>query len=169
MAIEYLKGRATVWPEDDGQSPQTVYFQPPKERKYNARWLLLWQDGSDIGVSMVEQATLEKPLTQTEYRVRDYLMGTIGLGNYVYVNQAEVARKLRVRRASVCDAIKRLIELEILIQGPKSGRSNTYMVNPAFCFSGGLGHGIRKRKEAIQEGKAKRIPFQEQQGSLLDS
>ena len=168
MAISYLEGRATVWPEDDGQSPQTVYFQPPKERKYNARWLLLWQDGSDIGVSMVEQAKLGKPLTQTEYRVRDYLMGTIGLGNYVYVNQAEVARELRLTRANVCNAIKRLIALEILIQGPKNGKSNTYMVNPAFCFSGGLGYGIQKRKEAIQESKAKRIPFQPTQASLLD-
>ena len=160
MATDYLKGRATVWPEDDEQSPQTVYFQPPKKRTYNARWLLLWQDGSDIGVSMMEQALMEKPLTQTEYRVRDYLLGTIGIGNYVYVNQAEVARELRLLRHKVCLAIKRLIELEILIQGPKSGRSNTYMVNPAFCFSGGLGNGIKKRKEAIQEGKAKRIQFQ---------
>ena len=159
MVIEYLKGKATVWPEDDGQSPQTVYFQPPKEHKYSTRWLLLWQEGSDIGVSMTEQAKMERPLTQTEYRVRDWLMGTIGIGNYVYVNQAEVARELHVRRASVCDAIKRLIELEILIQGPKSGRSNTYMVNPAFCFSGGLGKGIKARKEAIKNHKAKVIPF----------
>ncbi len=159
MAIDYLKGPATVWPEDGAQPPQTVYFQPPKNRKYNARWLLLWQDGSDIGVSMVEQAKLERPLTQTEYRVRDFLMGTIGLGNFVYVNQAEVARELRLLRHKVCLAIKRLIELNILIQGPKSGRSNTYMVNPAFCFSGGLGNGIQKRREAIKQGK--RIQFQQ--------
>lgn len=170
MPIEYLKGRATVWPEEDGQAPQTVYFQPPKNRKYEARWLLLWQDGSDIGVSIMEQAEMEKPLTQTEYRVRDWIMGTIGIGNYVHVNQAEMARRLRIERATASRAIKRLIELQILIEGPKSGKSNTYMVNPAFCFAGGLGHGIRKRKEAIQEGKAKRIPFKEQQqGSLLDS
>lgn len=168
MTIEYLKGRATVWPEDDAQAPQTVYFQPPKNRKYDTRWLLLWQDGSDIGVSMVEQAKLEKPLTQTEYRVRDYLMGTIGLGNYVYVNQAEVARELRLTRANVCNAIKRLIGLQILLQGPKNGKSNTYMVNPAFCFSGGLGHGIQQRKEAIKQGKAKRIEFQKQASLLED-
>lgn len=168
MAIEYLKGKATVWPEDDGQTPQTVYFQPPKNRKYDTRWLLLWQDGSDIGVGIVEQAKLEKPLTQTEYRVRDYLMGTIGLGNYVYVNQAEVARELNVHRISVVNAIKRLIELGILIQGPKSGRSNTYMVNPAFCFSGGLGNGIQKRKEAIENGKTAKV-LRFKQTSLLES
>lgn len=160
MQEKYLKGRASVWPEEDGQPPQTVYFQPPKNRKYDARWLLLWQDGSDIGVSMTEQAEMERPLTQTEYRVRDWLMGTIGIGNYVHVNQAEMARRLRIQRADASRAIKRLIELGILIQGPKSGRSNTYMVSPAFCFSGGLGNGLKARNEAIKQHKAKVIPFQ---------
>lgn len=155
---KYLKGRASVWPEEDEQPPQTVYFQPPKKKNYDARWLLLWQDGSDIGVSMTEQAEMNV-LTQTEYRVRDWLMGTIGIGNYVHVNQAEMARRLHIERATASRAIKRLIELGILIQGPKSGRSNTYMVSPAFCFSGGLGNGIKARKEAIKQHKAKIIPF----------
>lgn len=160
---DYLKGRATVWPEGEPQTPQTVYFQPPKSRNYDARWLLLWQDDSDIGVSMTEQAEMKKPLTQTEYRVRDWLMGTIGIGNYVHVNQAEMARRLRIQRADASRAIKRLIELGILIQGPKSGRSNTYMVSPAFCFSGGLGNGIKARKETIKEqkSKAKVLPFKD--------
>ena len=162
-STKYLKGRATVWPEDSAQPPQTVYFQPPKSRKYDTRWLLLWQDGSDIGVSMTEQAEMEKPLTQTEYRVRDWIMGTIGIGNYVHVNQAEMARRLRIDRKNASRAIKRLIELQILIEGPKSGKSCTYMVNPAFCFAGGLGYGIQQRRETIREGKAKVIQFQEPQ------
>ena len=150
---EYIKGLAEVCPFDD-QPVQTVYFEPPRKRNYPARWLLLWQDESDIGVSMSEQAKAAT-LTLTDYRVRDYLMGTIGIGNYVYVNQAEVARQLNVRRATVCDSIKHLIALQILLQGPKSGRSNTYMVNPAFCFSGGLGNGIKQRQAVIKGTKAK--------------
>ena len=159
MEEKYIKGKASVWPEEDGQTPQTVYFQPPKNKKYPARWLLLWQDGSDIGVSMTEQAEMERPLTQTEYRVRDWLMGTIGIGNYVHVNQAEMARRLRIDKKNASMAIKRLIELGILIQGPKSGRSNTYMVSPAFCFSGGIENGIKSRKETIKQYKAKVIKF----------
>ena len=153
----YLKGKASVWPEDEEQTPQTVYFVPPHPKKrYPERWLLLWQDGSDIGVSMTEQAE-ENVLTQTEYRVRDWLMGTIGIGNYVYVNQAEMARRLRIERATASRAIKRLIELGILLRGPKSGRSNTYMVSPAFCFAGALGEGIKQRKVVIEEGKRAKI------------
>ena len=107
---------------------------------------------------MVAQAKSHQ-MTLTDYRVRDFLMGTIGLGNYVFVNQAEVARELSVHRITVVESIKRLCDMQILIKGPKSGRSNTYMVNPAFCFSGGLGNGVKQRKEAIQEGKAKVLPF----------
>ena len=39
-----LKGLATVWPEEEGQAPQTVYFQPPKKKKYPVEWLNLWQN-----------------------------------------------------------------------------------------------------------------------------
>ena len=154
---EYLKGQATAWPEDETQNPMTVYFVPPKKKKYNERWLLLWQGETGIGVSMTEQAEMEKPLTQTEYRVRDWLMGTIGIGNYVYVNQAEMCRRLRIDKKNASTAIKRLIDLGILIRGPKSGRSNTYMVSPAFCFSGALGNGIKERNATIEEGKKAKI------------
>lgn len=150
-----LKGLASVWPEDDQQAPQTVYFKPPRKKSYNARWLLLWQD--ETGAGIVEQAKMEKPLTQVEYRVRDFILGTIGIGNYCYVNQAEVGRELRIARQDVSKAIKRLIALQILIPGPKSGRSNTYMVNPSFCFSGGIKAGIRARSQAKESGKV--IPF----------
>lgn len=154
-----LHGLATAFPEDDAQSPQTVYFEPPRKKKYPLNWLLLWQTESDVGVSLMEQACSERPLSQTEYRVRDYLLGTIGIGNMVYVNQAEIARKLSVRAATVCSAIKELIKREIIIPGPKSGRNNTYMISPAFCFLGGLGDGIKARKETIESCKAKIIEF----------
>lgn len=152
---QYVSGLATVWPDDSNQTPITAYFTPPPKKKYNAKWLLLWQDAT--GASIMEQAMMEKPLTQTEYRVRDWIIGTIGIGNYVLVNHSECGRALRVARPNVSAAIKRLIELQILIQGPKSGKSNTYMVNPAFCFAGGLGNGIRARQEVKKQGKI--IPF----------
>lgn len=167
--MEYPKGFGTIWLEDEAQAPITAYFTPPRKKNYPAKWLLLWQDESEIGVSMTEQAK-GGLLTQTDYRVRDFLMGTIGLGNYVFVNQAEVARELNIRKASVCDSIKRLCDMQILLKGPKSGRSNTYMVNPAFCFAGGLGNGIKERTETIKQGKAKILQFQslpQKQGYLV--
>lgn len=160
---EYISGLATAWPKDDKCAPQDVYFNPPRKLKYNTKWLLLWQESSEVGVSVMEQAKMERPLTQTEYRVRDFILGTIGIGNYVYINQAEVGRELRLHRSHVSKAIKRLVDLNILICGPKSGKSNTYMVNPAFCFSGNLRNGIKERMNVIQESKAKIIDFKDKQ------
>lgn len=156
--MDLPKGLGTIWPEDETQAPVTAYFTPPQKKNYPVKWLLLWQDESEIGVSMSEQAK-GGLLTRNDYRVRDFLMGTIGLGNYVFVNQTEVARELNVHRITVVESIKRLCDMQILLKGPKSGRSNTYMVNPAFCFSGGLGNGVKERTETIKQGKAKVIPF----------
>lgn len=159
-----LCGEATLnWPLDSDRQPTKVLIYPTRERKtYDEKWLILWQEQSEIGVSVVEQAKMERPLTQTEYRVRDYLLGTIGIGNYVYVNQAEVGRDLRLARSNVSVAIKRLIELQIIIQGPKAGRSNTYMINPACCYFGRIENGIKARRKAIQTGKAKITHFNQQ-------
>lgn len=159
----YIEGLASVFPRDEKQNPIQAYFNPPKHKNYNAKWLLLWQD--ETGMSMQEQAEMENPLTQTEYRVRDWLIGEIGFGNYVFVNQAEMGRKLKIARSHISSAIKRLINLGILIQGPKNGRSNTYMVNPSFCFSGSLSNGIKARNEVIKNGKAKILKFN---GNIID-
>lgn len=158
MQEDLKSGPGIFFPDDEETAPVNVYLVPPKKKSYPLRWLLLWQDPSEIGVSMSEQAEMERPLTQTEYRVRDWILGTIGIGNYCYINQAEIARRLRVHRQNVYQAIQRLLELGILIKGPKNGRCNSYMVSPAFCFFGSLGAGAQARKAEIQE-KAKVIPF----------
>lgn len=167
---QYPKGLATVWPKDEETAPIQAYFNPPKNKRYPIQWLSLWQD-VDTGVTMTEQAEMEKPLTQTEYRVRDWIMGTIGIGNYVYINQAEMARRLRIQRADASRAIKRLIEEGILLQGPKSGKNNTYMVSPAFCFKGSLVEGQQqaaKAAKAHKKGKVLQFPAPAPcQGSLL--
>lgn len=155
--ITYPTGLATIFPDDEKQTPIQAYFTPPHDKKYNINWIVLWQNSSEIGVGLMEQAESEN-MTLSDYRVRDFLLGTIGIGNYVFVNQREVSRKLNLNKSTVNESIKRLINLGILLVGPKSGRSNTYMINPAFCFSGSLSNGIKARKEAIKNG-AKIIDF----------
>jgi hypothetical protein len=102
-------------------------------------------------------------LTLSDYRIELYLMATIGFGNFVLVNQAELARELNLDKQTVHRSIKRLIALNILIPGPKSGKSNTYSLSPALCYMGKIGAGVKERARTIQEGKAKRIKFSEVQ------
>jgi DNA-binding MarR family transcriptional regulator len=154
--IKYPKGLGTIIPDDESQPHVTAYFSPPKEKKYPVEWLVVWKTESEVGVSLMEQALCER-MTLTDYRLRDYLLATIGIDNCVYVNQAEVARKLNVRKATICESIKRLCEMKILLKGPKSGKSNTYSISPAFCFIGKLKDGIDQRKDVIKRGKV--VPF----------
>lgn len=167
MDIEKLpKGLGTIWPDDEKQAPITAYFTPPRKKNYPVKWLVVWQDESEIGVGLMEQAKIND-MTAADFRVRDYLLATIGIGNYVYVNQREIARELKLNKSTVNEAIKHLVQFGILIPGPKSGRSNTYMITPAFCFSGNLGTGVRERNEAIKDGKARIHKFS--QSSLIES
>lgn len=153
-----LSGFATAFPEDSDQSPQTVYFQPPKKKSYCSRWVLVWQDETDVGISIMEQAKSNE-MTLSDYRVRDYLLGTIGIGNMVMVNQREIGRELGLDKSTVFRSIKRLESFGILTRGPKNGKACTFMISPAFCFSGNLNNGIKARKNEIATRKANIIEF----------
>ena len=153
-----LSGLATAFPEDSGQLPQVVYFQPPKKKIYHSRWLLLWQDETTIGISIMEQAKSNE-MTLSDYRVRDYLLATIGIGNMVMINQREIGRELKLDKSTIFRSIKRLESFGILTRGPKNGKACTFMISPAFCFSGSLKDGIKARKDTIENCKAKVIEF----------
>lgn len=162
--LKEISGHGTFLPDDETKNPAAILITP-KNRNYTVEWIPLWQ-GIETGVSLMEQAEFEKPLTQTEYRVRDMLLGLIHIGNWAIVNQAEIARRLRIHRPDVSQAIKRLIELGIVIKGTKMGRNHQYMISPGFAFKGALPEGQELVKKAAKEHKAKVLHFK--QTSLLD-
>jgi Firmicute plasmid replication protein (RepL) len=56
--------------------------------------------------------------------------------NKVVVNQAEIGRLMGLPRQSVQRAIKQLIEVELIFEGPKEKRSRTYSLSPEIVFRG---------------------------------
>lgn len=118
-----------------------------------AHGVIFWQTPSGIGMSAAEQAMMEKPLTQSEYRVRDFIMGSLGIGNFTAIKQTEIAKKLNMSRQAVHSAIKRLMNLNILQVEYSPAGAKLYKFNAAFCFCGGLGNGVKARKEAIKESQ----------------
>lgn len=148
------KGPGTLWPDDSSQAPMNVYLHPPKNKKYKAKWLVLWQSETDTGLSMSELVE-SNALNLTEWRVLGWIMCHVGIGNAVTVNQAEVCRKLHIYKANASNAVKRLVELGVITKVSKAGRSNTYAVSPAFCFAGALREGEKQRKACIEAVKPK--------------
>ncbi|MFN9507337.1 MAG: winged helix-turn-helix transcriptional regulator, partial [Rubrivivax sp.] len=56
--------------------------------------------------------------------------------NLLVLNQAELARELEMSSPSVNRAIKRLVELSVLLEGPRIGVSRSYRLNPEFGWKG---------------------------------
>jgi biotin operon repressor len=71
-----------------------------------------------------------------EHRVLWMLFSHLDFENHLAINQAEIARELGMQRQHVQRAIKRLMELEVLIEGKKNGQNRTYQLNPTFGWKG---------------------------------
>ncbi len=153
-----MKAEADLWgaTEDGASVSIPVYLSRPKKKDYNMRWLLLWQEhGGGTGLSMIEQAA-DKRLTLTDYRVRDYMLCKVGIGNFVHMSQREASEYLGIAQPNISASIKKLVAMGIVLEGPSKGRFRTYQINPALAFAGNLGKGLEARKEAM--GKV--IPMQ---------
>ena len=86
------------------------------------------------GVLYIHQDSLswlaEQGLTGEEYKVLFAIMARVKFACYTRISQTDIAEKLNIARSSVSRAVKRLLELNILIEGPRADFCKTYMVNP---------------------------------------
>ena len=134
-----------------------VYLKVPKKRKWTANWVVLWTDEEFEagGVTMREQIR-EMKMTATDFRVRDFMIIKCGVGNFVHVNQSQAARFLKIAQPHISKSIKKLVEMNIILEGPKAGKFKTYQVNPAFLFYGSLRDGMEARadvKRQVERGE----------------
>jgi predicted transcriptional regulator len=83
---------------------------------------------------MVELAVNIKSVD--EWRVLSVLLGYLDFENHIRIEQTAVAEKLGMHRQNVNKAIKRLLALGVVVEGPKVGRSRTYRLNPAYGWKG---------------------------------
>jgi DNA-binding transcriptional ArsR family regulator len=78
-----------------------------------------------------------KDLGKESWLVFWMLCGYVSLqGNRVVLNQAELGRQMGLTRQNVHIAIKQLLEVGLILEGPKEKRSRTYSLNPEVVFRG---------------------------------
>ncbi len=102
---------------------------------------------------MVELAVNIKSVD--DWRVLSVLLGYLDFENHIRIEQTAVAEKLGMHRQNVNKSIKRLLALGVVIEGPKSGRSRTYRLNPNYGWKGsGKSHqkAIRLHEKAAAAG-----------------
>ncbi len=92
--------------------------------------------------------TIANQLTHEQTRVLLALLTNLDYENFIQVSQVDIAENLKMNRPNTSRAIKNLLTMEIILQGPKIGRSNTFRLNPNFGWKGS----VSNHKRAISHG-----------------
>lgn len=105
-----------------------VYVAPKRRNGFKEGWIAMAQDAAMMFA--------QSDLGTDDFRVLMALMAKLDFENLLVLNQAELARELKMQRQNVQRSIKRLIRMGALLEGPRIGVSRSYRFNPQFGWRG---------------------------------
>lgn len=111
----------------------------PKQKSAFERHFTMNQDALKI---------LAKTLTGEQFKVLMMLLADLDYENYIQIAQADIADALGMQKTNVSRSVKALIDLSVILQGPKVGRSYSYRLNPQFGWKGT----VSNHKKALKNG-----------------
>lgn len=80
-----------------------------------------------------------------DYRVLLALLAKLDWDNMIVLSQSELARELEMHRPNVSQAIRRLVDLGVIIKGAKMGVHQSYRLNPNYGWKGSAQQHHRER------------------------
>ena len=91
----------------------------------------------------------DKDIKSETHRVLWFIISILDFENWVQLSITEIANELGMRQPNVSKAIKVLENKEVIIRGPKIGRSFAFRFNPDFGWKGKVKNldDYRKQKE----------------------
>ncbi len=111
-----------------------------KRNPYAKGWVMNSQEAMVI-------LAKDKDIKGETHRVLWFIGGILDFENWVQLSVTEIAEELELKRPNVSRAIKLLEQKEIIIRGPKVGRSHAFMLNPEFGWKGQVKNLDEYRKE----------------------
>lgn len=117
----------------------------PGQNGFGERWFAMAQSAAMLFAT--------SNLGLGEFRVMLALFATLDFDNMLLVNQSDIAKLLGMKRQNVQRAIKRLIEMNALLEGPKVGINRSYQLNPNFGWKGSA----KRHVDALDEYRKKRM------------
>lgn len=113
-----------------------------KRNPYAKGWVMNSQEAMVI-------LAKDKDIKGETHRVLWFIGGILDFENWVQISITEIANELDLKQPSVSRAMKVLETKEIILRGPKVGRSYAFMLNPEFGWKGKVKNldEYRKRKE----------------------
>lgn len=136
---------------ETGEVMQGCMVWIPQRPKLTERWFMAFQDA-------FEELAKDREITSEPRRVLDYLFSKLDFENFIQQSQQDIAHALGMHKSQVSEAVKLLVRKQIVLEGPKVGRSKCYRLNPNYGWKGkvkGLQEYRREQLQVIQGGKAK--------------
>ena len=111
-----------------------------KRNPYGNGWVMNSQDAAVL-------LAKDKDIKGETHRVLWLIIGILDFENWVQLSVTEIAKELKMHRPDVSKAMKVLEEKEVILRGPKIGRSYAFMLNPEFGWKGKVKNLDDYRKE----------------------
>lgn len=147
--------RLSQFDRDTGEVIEDGYLavlMPKRRNGFVKGWYAMSQEGT---VALLE-AMMSGSLQMRDVQVLYYLLSVLDFENLIQVPQTEIGEKLGMQRSHVNRSIKRLVELDILLEGPRIGRSRSYRLNPSYGWRGSA-KGHQKALKARMEAAGMRV------------
>ena len=100
-----------------------------KRNPYGKGWVMNSQEALEI-------VAKDKDIKGETYRVLFFICARLDFENWVQISVTEIAKELGMHQPDVSKAMKVLETKEIILRGPKVGRSHAFMLNPEFGWKG---------------------------------
>ena len=127
-----------------------------KRDPYGKGWVMNSQE------AMVAVAK-DKDIKGETHRVLWFIGGILDFENWVQLSITEIGNELDLKQQAVSRAIKVLEEKQIILRGPKVGRSYAFMLNPEFGWKGKVKNldDYRKERDDQEDREKQQEKYQE--------
>lgn len=126
-----------------GEVMQGCMVYIPYRPRLTERWFMAFQDS-------FEDIAKDGDMTGETYKVLFYLYSKLDFENFIQQTQIEIAEGLGMQKQRVSRAIKVLTSKQIVLEGPKVGRSRCYRLNPNYGWKGKVKTLQEARKEQLK-------------------
>ena len=100
-----------------------------KRNPYRKGWIMNSQEALEI-------VAKDKDIKGEMYRVLFFICARLDFENWVQLSITEIGNELDLKRSNVSRAMAVLEAKEIILRGPRVGRSYAFMLNPEFGWKG---------------------------------
>ena len=121
-----------------------VVYCGVKHNPYSKGWIMNSQEG-------LKALAEDEEISKEALRILIFLMAYLDFENWIQISQRVISEKLNIKKSNVSRGISLLESKQILLKGPKLGRSYSFRLNPNFGWKGDVLILEKYRKEKEQE------------------